>query len=124
MAEYLARELAADAPVEFAGAGTMAVDGDRASDGAVAAMAEIGIDLRPHRSRDLWSLDLSDTHVYALHREHVDEVRRRRPGVGVELLDPRGRSIPDPYGMDLDAFRLVRDLIAAAVELRSAAWKA
>lgn len=124
MAEYLARSMVENAIGDFAGAGTMTVPGRRASDGALVAMAEVGIDLRPHRSRDLWSLDLSESVVYALHRDHLAEVQQRRPTVTASLLDPRGHSIPDPYGMDLDAYRLIRDVITEAIELRSAEWSA
>ncbi len=36
----------------------------------------------------------------------------------IELLDPSGSGIPDPFGHDLDAYRRTRDAIARAVDAR------
>lgn len=121
MAEHFARSLLPDG--DFSSAGTMAGDGMGPSMGAVAVMAEVGVDITAHRSRDLWSLDLSDTLIYALHAEHLASIRNFRPDAQAVLLDPEGRSIADPYGSDLGAFRRARDEIHAAVQARSVEWQ-
>ena len=53
------------------------------------------------------------------HRNAV--VRAGGPGVRVELLDPGGGEIDDPYGMEIDEYRRSRDEIADAVRARLAA---
>jgi len=121
MAEYFARSLVAGA--DFSSAGTMTAGSRPPSMGAVAVMAEVGIDLTGHRSRDLWSLDLADAVVYALHGEHLAQLRSLRPDATAMLLDPEGRSIADPYGADLDAYRRARDQIHAAVQARRVEWE-
>lgn len=118
MAEHFARALVDDPDAEFMGAGTLTSDGRPASSGALIAMSEAGIDISGHRSRDLWSLELDGAVVLALGADHVAEIRRRRPGVDVQLLDPGGNSVADPYGSDLDAYRATRDQVRKAVEAR------
>ena len=115
MAASLARSVGHE---NSASAGTIALSGSPATPEAVAVMAEIGIDLTEHTATDVWALDLADAAVFALAAGHVAELERRRPGASVQLLDPQGRSIPDPYGMEIDAYRHVRDLIVAAVTAR------
>ena len=122
MAEYLARDLAGDR-ARFTSAGTIAIDGHPPSPGAVAAMAEIGIDLRLHGARPLEEALAAQPDIVfcmtGLHRKAVS--RAAGPGVRVELLDPGGGEIDDPYGMDTDDYRRSRDEIAGALRARLAA---
>jgi protein-tyrosine phosphatase len=122
MAEYLARDLAGGS-ADFSSAGTMAIDGHPPSPGAVAALAEIGIDLRLHGAQPLEEALAKRPDVVfcmtGMHRNAV--VRAGGPGVRVELLDPGGGEIDDPYGMEIDEYRRSRDEIADAVRARLAA---
>jgi len=44
-------------------------------------------------------------------------------GDRVQLLDPAGEDIADPYGGDLDAYRTARDQIRTAVKERLEQWR-
>jgi len=133
MAELLARSLAAEAagvPLEasarsglrFLSAGTGSLSGLPASAGALQAMAEIGLDLGGHRTRELArDVLLESDLVLAMTETHRD--RARGCGLGpraprVELLDPEGRETPDPFGGDRAAYRQARDRIRGALERR------
>jgi protein-tyrosine phosphatase len=118
MAEHLARSMIHDTSIELVGAGTMTTDGRPATEGARIVMAELGIDMSGHRSRDLWSMDLGDAVVFTLAGDHLDEVRRRRPDVEAHMLDPTGASIADPYGADIAAYRTTRERVRKAVAAR------
>ena len=125
MAEAIARDKFQG--LNFASAGTHAVDGDAAFGHTVTAASEIGADLSDHRAQ-LVTEDMmrSSAKVYALDDEHVDALSERFAAYAdkVELLDPAGSGIDDPYGTDLEAHRDVRDRIAAAVDHRAAEWAA
>lgn len=122
MAEYLARDLASPEH-QFSGAGTWTTDGRPPSESAVVVMEESGIDISAHRSADLWTLGpLEGITIFAMARDHHEEIAQRLPGADVLLLDPQGRSIIDPYGGSLASYRLVRDAIRAAIEERAPTW--
>jgi protein-tyrosine-phosphatase len=108
--------------------GGFLADGRPADPLAVAALAELGLDLTRHRSRRLTRGDVAGADVVlAMSREHVrrlvaldaavwpryftvKEFVRRSPA---QLLGPDAHDdVADPIGQPLDAFR------ATAVELR------
>lgn len=135
MAEALARSLLAeglgtDDPALFgfllSSAGVMAGAGTPPARRAVAALAELGVDLGERRSRAVSPQDVADAdRVYCLSSEHVDAVSAMLPpgrAQHVELLDPRGRSLPDPVGGDLETYRRSAAAITAALEARLAEW--
>ncbi len=73
------------------------------------------------RSRDVADAD----RVYCLAAEHLDALIALLPpgqALHVELLDPDGRSLPDPIGGDLETYRRSAAAIAAALEARLEAW--
>ena len=55
---------------------------------------------------------------------HRDRLRALRPewSARIFLLDPDGGSIDDPYGLDDDTYRRVRDEISQALATRSRDW--
>ncbi len=132
MAESLARRTAARRlgtqddrvlahGLRFASAGITALPGMPASDGAVAATRDLGIDLEGHRSRALSREVLRSAHrIFCLGPSHLVAVRALEPSVAAraELLDPRGAGVPDPYGADVATYRQTRDVILHAVESR------
>lgn len=135
LAEALARRAAArrlgthdDAVVGhgfvFRSAGTSAFDGAPASEGSRAVAAELGLDLDAHKSHALTpAMVASADHVYCLAPAHLVAVRSMCPEAAdkVELLDPSGAGIPDPFGGDLETYRITRDAIGRAVDARIAA---
>lgn len=125
MAEAVARWRAADAAVEFGSAGLHATEGMPASVPATAAAAEIGLDLSRHAaSRFTLRGGSAVDRIYVMTGEHRRVLLQMDPGLSgkVDLLDPDGRDLPDPHGLDLDAYRAVRDDIAAAIARRAGEW--
>jgi len=105
----------------FASFGTMAMVGKPATDESVTVGREFGVDLTDHRSR-IFSPKLlaSARRVWCLASNHVDFLLpyfAERPD-DLQLLDPKGREIHDPYGRPLKVYRKAADRIARAVEKR------
>ena len=122
MAEYLARDRCPDGAVMFGSAGTATQPGHPASTATVRVMHELGIDVTPHRSRSLWATRETFDVVYALAGEHREAVTSRWPDAEVHMLDPADRSIADPYGRSMAAYRGAREEIAEAVAARLGEW--
>ncbi len=139
LAEVLARHRYAALPLIFASAGTDAVPGQPASDGARAVARELGLDLDAHRSAPVDASALAEAAwVIGLTRVHAALVRSRVtaawPGA-VGLLGAPGRDwrregplaagpgsadpdVADPWQQDIDAYRRT----AADIDRRLAAW--
>lgn len=100
-AEAAARSLN-DAPARrFSSAGTIALDGNPATRTGTVAARDAGIDLADHRATHLTPEVLAAAdRIFGMEHEHVAAVLDLDPGASVELLDPDGRPIPDPYGGD------------------------
>ena len=115
MAEALARRLAAERglhDVAVSSAGTGALDGTPASDGALLVAMEQGLDLSLHRSRTLTRaiVDEADL-ILAMGPGHLERVRQFGGGAKAHVLpeftDGResGRQVGDPFGADLGVYR-------------------
>jgi protein-tyrosine phosphatase len=137
MAEALTRKLLAerletsagrlgDMGFEIGSMGVFAHAGDGASRGAIAAMAEDGIDLSAHRSRPALPDEIARAdRVYCMTRSHREALLALLPpgkGAHVDLLDPRGGDVPDPFGGGRNEYRAAADRIAAAVRARLDEW--
>jgi protein-tyrosine phosphatase len=134
MAEGLARRMLADrigcSPAELpdhglevASAGTAAMTGGPASDNAIAAMAERGIDLTGHQAQAMTvdALQAAD-YIWVMTHGHRQAVLGRAPEVlgRVNLVDPAGRDVADPIGGDLETYRACAGQIEAALVQRLA----
>lgn len=130
MAAAIFNSLAAQKGLDYVAesAGVAAVGDRPASENAVKAMAEIGIDLSTHRTRFLPALDLNEFSLFvALNDEHYEILRsigipdnmlrllRRAPNVD-DIYDLR-QGIVDPYGGDINAYRKCREEIIGAVKV-------
>jgi protein-tyrosine phosphatase len=124
MAERLMRHLCRSlSGWTFRSAGVFAAEGAPASEGAIQALKEKGLDLRDHQTRIL-SPKLMDeaTWVIAMTAEHARLAREQVPeGSGkVRTLhsfshhDPL-RDVRDPFGGNLDTYRATRDEIESAL---------
>jgi len=109
----LARELRRSAGPEWLlptveSAGLAAEPGHPATDLAIAALAERGLDLSDHLTRavDRALLDRVDL-ALCMTRRHLDSLRRqageRAPRMG--LFDPEGHDVEDPFGGTSDEYR-------------------
>ena len=99
--------------IEAASAGISAVEGQPASENAVLACREIGVDIGRHRAHRLTGDELagadlivtvSPTHAYIL----------QQAGALPDKICVLGE-IRDPFGGDLQAYRACRDQLAAAI---------
>ena len=124
MAEYLLRaRLGPESAWSVASAGVVAADGMPASSGAVAAVAELGIDLGPHLSRgiDRDMVDSADM-VVVMTTSHRDQLLAVFPDIGDKVFlmksfdqGATGNEIEDPiWGTD-GLYRKVRDDINTAI---------
>ncbi len=104
-------------------AGTQALAGQPASADAIRALAEIGIDLTPHRSR-LLTLPIIEaaTMIVPMTRQHHDILLAWRPAARDKIFllrhfDGRRRDddLDDPIGGTLDTYRACRDAIKACL---------
>lgn len=95
-------------------AGLSAVEGQPASENAVLACKEVGVDIAGHRARRLtgeeiprWDLffTMSQTHGYIL----------RQAGAPMDAIYVPG-FVEDPFGQDLDAYRRCRDTLTRELQ--------
>jgi len=135
MAEALARAALAGAlgvddvaafGFRVASRGVYAGPGAPASENAALAMSDRGLDLSAHASTPVAPREIAEAdRVYCLTASHRDALLGALPpGAGdhVELLDPNGGDVPDPFGGPPDVYRAAADAIAAMVEARLPEW--
>jgi L-threonylcarbamoyladenylate synthase len=124
MAEYLLRRwLGADTSWEVASAGVATFDGMPASEAAVDALEEEGMDASGHRSQQLTRVlvDAADL-IVVMTQSHRRVILERFPKVKnkVVMLNAfngarRNQDVEDPIGMSLDVYRAIRDEMNAAM---------
>ncbi len=125
MAEALAATRYAQPGISFASAATGGLPGRPASSAAQRMMAEVGIDITGHISQDVFTAITDDPDlIYCMTEGHRDRLCALRPewSARILLLDPDGGSIDDPYGLDDDNYRRVRDEITQALAIRAQEW--
>lgn len=95
-------------PVSVLSAGVAAAPGDPASDGALAAMRSLGLDVRSHQSRALSQtlIDRSDL-ILTMTDNHRQTILSRWPHAAAKIakLDPTGGDVADPYGGPVEMYR-------------------
>jgi protein-tyrosine phosphatase len=122
MAEYLFRSrLGPESGWESESAGLAAGDGMPATDAAVAAMQEIGIDLSVHRSRAV-RLDVVEgaTVVAAMTAAHHQMLQELFPDLAERVylfksFSGADADVADPIGGSLVTYRRIRDEIDEAL---------
>jgi tRNA threonylcarbamoyl adenosine modification protein (Sua5/YciO/YrdC/YwlC family) len=103
-------------------AGTAAEAGHPATPETVDAARARGRNLRGHRSRPLTPKDLDAAdRIFVMEREQKALLLEFAPEAAgkVDLLDPAGQDIPDPFGRGPEAYARAAERIAAAVEVRA-----
>lgn len=127
LAEVIARKLLAEAKrndIEVASAGTDAWDGGSATDEALLVGMERELDLSHHRSRKLTREIVRDSDlILAMGPQHLISAKRLGGDGRSYLLcqyaaeGESDRSIRDPFGGDLDAYRSTADELEREVRL-------
>ena len=125
MAETLLRlALPNQAPWRVASAGLSACEGCHASEAAVAALDEVGGDLRKHRSQPVTpALVQEAAAIIAMTCAHKQQLAARYPFARDKLFlmrsfdpgAPSESSVADPFCGSLDEYRECRDLISKAI---------
>ena len=95
--------------------GIATIDGQKATENAIKACAEIGVDISAHRSKSMANIgNLSTFDVYVVMTATHAYVLKQA-GVPDEKLCVLGNEISDPYGGDLETYRKCRDQIKEAL---------
>jgi len=122
MAEAIMRGIIESEFPEMAGqvivesAGVSAVDGVAASDSALVAVAEIGLDLSAHRARPLSKKLISEADtILAMESKHIAGILALDPSAADRVRTIADADIADPFGGSLQEYRQARDEIEAAV---------
>jgi protein arginine phosphatase len=128
MAEWLLRKLLEDRPileVQVRSAGFIALPGNPATHVAMVVAKEHGIDLSQHRAQPLTSSLIRDADlILVMEPEHRRELLYHRSEAAAKVFllrhfapsGDRDREIADPYGMDMEAYRLCFQEIRECVE--------
>lgn len=85
------------------------------SENSAAVMAELGIDIKDHISTPITAslIDWADR-IYCLSKSHYDFLLKN--GINPDKLFVLGGGIFDPFGQDIDTYRVCRDEIISAIE--------
>ncbi len=111
--------------IQFASAGTGSMPGLPASDGSIAAGAELDLDLTGHQSQSIdHAMVARADRIYCMSQSHRQTILAEVPAASdkTRVLRPDGRDIADPYGNDLKAYRRARDEIRAAIGAHLPQW--
>jgi len=101
----------------FLSAGTFAAQGLPASANARKVVAELGFELKNHRSRPLTpELIRGADYVLCMEESHLRRVLELAPEAAGKAKLLAGYDVPDPIGGDEGVYRTVRDTIKEAVE--------
>lgn len=127
LAEGIARRILTDSlhnDIEAASAGTDAWDGGAATDEALLVGIERGLDIGAHRSRKLTREIVRDADlILAMGPQHLNSARRLGGENKSHLLSQYAasgdsdRTIRDPFGGDLEAYRSTADDLRTQVQL-------
>jgi len=105
-------------------AGLAAFEGSRASEFAVAALNELGCDLRIHRSRQVTAehirkasaiVPMTNAHTYQLTTQFPDARDRIYLLSSFDPAAPANADVTDPFCGTLDDYRRCRDVIRRAI---------
>lgn len=126
LAEVMARARFDTGRYMFSSAGTHAMAGQAPAGSAQAVAAERGLDISSHKAIALDECEPPDV-VIGMEQHHLVAARRRFPDLDVRrirLLD-HPVAIADPYGCDLNAYKVVADHIdRALVKISELRWGA
>lgn len=108
MAEGFFRQLGGEekTKLQAASAGLFTADGLPVSENAVVAAAELGADIRAHRSQMLTAALAEEArYLVCMTRAHYDRVLEMFPQVEDKLFTLSSTDISDPFGGNLDTYR-------------------
>lgn len=87
--------------------GLSASDGDAASENAILALEEIGIDIKKHRSNPVLTAELLEADcIYVMTEQHKNVIADALPEVLDKVIV---MNISDPFSQDIERYRECRD---------------
>ncbi len=109
---------------EIESAGTLGLIGEPASENAILACEEMGVNIGGHRSRGVTpELLRSFDYVFGMENAQIDYCKELAPGISSRIFliggfgsGAKNEEVPDPVGSDLRNFRKTRDLIREHIE--------
>ena len=88
-------------------------DGSAVSKNSKEVMKEIGIDISSHISKQITTEDIENSDkIICMSKSHYDFLKN----ICGEKLSILGNGIADPFGMDIEAYRLCRDQIIKEID--------
>jgi len=100
--------------------GTMAFNGDTASEHSIDAMSEMGVDIKKHRSQRINPENIQADILLTMGRAHKELLLNYDKSLNVytlkEFADMGEKDINDPFGLGIDSYILIRDEIIDAIK--------
>ncbi|ACI18877.1 low molecular weight protein arginine phosphatase [Dictyoglomus thermophilum] len=119
MAEYLFRDIVKKlnlSNIEVTSAGIFTYEGREPSYLSVKVMIERGIDISSHRSRKLtFDLIKEASLIYTMTKDQLFVLGEMYPEFKNKILTLGEEDIEDPFGLDIEKYREVRDKIEKAI---------
>lgn len=116
MAEALLRSINRDPTLQVRSAGLAAAEGLPASEHAIEAMAQRGIDLTGHRAHSVTDEDLAWADViYGMSVQHLYTILMQAPEYK-DKLRILGDGVSDPYGRDLAVYQACADQLTQYIK--------
>jgi len=103
-------------------AGTWAIDGQPASEHALAVMTERGIDISEHVAHSVNAADVAEADlILTMSLEQADMVRRTWPQYRWKVhrlaeMAGKRKDVRDPYGESLEAYRECAEIISEYID--------
>lgn len=96
-------------------AGVSAKKGDKASLNAIKVCKEWDLDLKSHRSKNIFDLPIQNYDLFVvMNYTHLEILKSL--GISQDKIIVLGSSIGDPFGENLDVYRKCRDQINKALK--------
>ncbi|MBI2933264.1 MAG: threonylcarbamoyl-AMP synthase [Planctomycetes bacterium] len=109
--------------IRVSSCGTSAAPGALPMETSIEALREIGLDLSKHRARPATAALVEEAdRIFVMTRRHQQALSELVPecAAHIEMLDPEGQDIEDPYGGDVEMYRECARKIRTCLEKRLA----
>ena len=102
--------------IEIESCGTVARAGDRATDHAVKACSEAGLDITHHSAKNISDLPDDEDTIYAVMSRQHEAWLRYVLGIPGERIVILGNGVPDPYGGSLKVYKETFNYLVSAIK--------
>ena len=102
--------------IEVTSAGTAANDGEPVSENAVAVLGELGIDISAHRAKGLDDQILKEADLIFTMTKYQALTILLLNVANKDKIKTIKNGIPDPYGGNIEEYRVCRDIILEGLQ--------